>query len=114
MTINTVSCSIDVAKEALRKLMLNSVTRKLACYLHSAPGVGKSETIAQLAEEEDWGLIDLRLTRMDATDLTGLPYFKEDTKQTVYYLPDFYPTEEMIKGWGKKGCIIFLDELSAK
>ena len=67
----------------------------------------------QVAEEMNYELIDLRLTRMDATDLTGMPYLNENTGKTIFYLPDFYPTEEMIEGWGRNGAIIFLDELSA-
>jgi MoxR-like ATPase len=73
----------------------------------------KSEIVQQIAQELNWHLIDLRLTRMDSTDLTGLPYLHEATKKTIYYLPEFYPTEEMIKSWSKDGCIIFLDELSS-
>jgi hypothetical protein len=50
---------------------------------------------------------------MDSTDLTGLPYLHQESKKTIYYLPEFLPTEEMIANSGKEGCIIFLDELSA-
>lgn len=73
----------------------------------------KSDIVRQIANDLNWHLIDLRLTRMDSTDLSGLPYLHEESKQTIYYLPEFLPTEEMIREWDKDGCILFLDELSA-
>lgn len=73
----------------------------------------KSDVVRQIANDLNWHLIDLRLTRMDSTDLSGLPYLHEESKQTIFYLPEFLPTEKMIEDWGKDGCIIFLDELSA-
>lgn len=73
----------------------------------------KSDLVREIAKDLNWHLIDLRLTRMDSTDLSGLPYLHEESKQTIYYLPEFLPTEQMISDWGRDGCIIFLDELSA-
>lgn len=113
MTINTISSTPDTIKSCILKLAKDADLRKQAVYLHGSPGSGKSDLVRSIAEELDWDLIDLRLTRMDSTDLTGLPYLHEETKKTIYYLPEFYPTEESIKAKGKKGCIIFLDELSS-
>lgn len=73
----------------------------------------KSDVVRQIAAELNWHLIDLRLTRMDSTDLSGLPYLHEESKQTIFYLPEFLPTEDSIEALNKEGCIIFLDELSA-
>lgn len=113
MTINTVSATPDVIKDCIMQLASNEELRKLAVYIHGQPGVGKSDLVREIAEDLNWHLIDLRLTRMDSTDLSGLPYLHEESKQTIYYLPEFLPTEEMISSWDKDGCIIFLDELSA-
>lgn len=113
MTINTVSATPDVIKDCIMSLARNEELRKLAVYIHGQAGVGKSDLVREIANDLNWHLIDLRLTRMDSTDLSGLPYLHEESKQTIYYLPEFLPTEEMIESWGREGCIIFLDELSA-
>lgn len=113
MTINTVSSTPDVIKKCVMDLAKSPDLRKLAVYLWGAPGLGKSDLVREIAQDLNWDLIDLRLTRMDSTDLSGLPYLHEESKQTIYYLPEFLPTEDSIKAKGKDGCIIFLDELSS-
>lgn len=113
MTINTVSATPNIIKNCILELARDPELRKIAAYIWGPPGIGKSHIVSQIANKLNWALIDLRLTRMDSTDLTGLPYLHEEEKKTIYYLPEFLPTEEMIEEWGKKGCIIFLDELSA-
>ena len=113
MTINTVTTTVGNVKELLLAQCQNDELRKMSTWIHGAPGVGKSEIMLQIAEEMNYMLVDLRLTRMDTTDLTGLPYLDPDTKQTIFYLPEFLPTEEDIKEAGFEGVIIFLDELSA-
>lgn len=113
MTINTVTATPDVIKECIQAQLKHPLLRTFAPYIWGEPGIGKSEIVAQIAAEANWQLIDLRLTRMDSTDLTGLPYLNEQSGKTIYYLPEFLPTEEMIDSWGKTGAIIFLDELSA-
>jgi len=113
MTINTVTATPDIIKQCVTAQLKDPTLRTFAPYIWGEPGIGKSEIVAQIAKENGWALIDLRLTRMDSTDLTGLPYLHEESKKTVYYLPEFLPTEAMIAEWKKKGCIVFLDELSA-
>ena len=113
MTINTVTTTVGNVKNLLFLQCADEDLRKMPVWIHGAPGVGKSEVMAQVAEEMNYMLIDFRLTRMDTTDLTGLPYLDPDTKQTIFYLPEFLPTEESIKEAGYDGALIFLDELSS-
>lgn len=113
MTINTVTTTIGNVKELLLAQCQNPELRKMASWIHGAPGVGKSDIMAQIAAEMNYQLVDLRLTRMDTTDLTGLPYLDPETKQTIFYLPEFLPTEESIKEAGYDGALLFLDELSS-
>lgn len=74
------------------------------------PGIGKSQTVAQLAAayadkiaKAEWhgGLIDIRLSLMDSVDMRGIPVVKDGS--TVWMTPDMFPR----KGKG----FIFLDEL---
>jgi hypothetical protein len=86
----------------------DNLSRLVACDLQTAamlwgpPGVGKSSIVAQVAEENNMKLVDLRLSQLAPTDLRGLPVAKDG--RSTWYPPEFLPT-------GGKG-ILFLDEIN--
>ena len=67
-----------------------------------APGIGKSSVVQAVAEQNDFELIDLRISQLAPTDLRGLPVPNDKTASWIP--PDFLPTEG-------KG-ILFLDEIN--
>lgn len=73
-------------------------------FIWGAPGVGKSQVVAQVAEGQGYELRDIRAVLLDPVDLRGLPYI-DDTGRASWCPPDFLPVE----GRG----ILFLDELNA-
>lgn len=79
------------------------------------PGIGKSEIIAQIAEEYNLKLIDIRLTTCDITDLNGFP--DNSGPKATYKVFDTFPVEgddlPINPKTGKRytGWLIFLDEL---
>lgn len=93
----------------LVKTYLNPQTRKRAIYLKGKSGIGKSDVIFQASELlgqhiDDWqGVVDLRLSQMEPTDLRGVPTIVDG--RTVWARPDFLPSS----GAG----ILFLDEISS-
>jgi hypothetical protein len=89
---------ISIAKEWVRKMIQSGVVPML----WGPPGIGKSAIVKQIAEEEGIGLIDLRLSLLDAVDLRGLPKF--DDGHVLWARPEFIPE----KGSG----ILFLDEIT--
>ena len=46
--------------------------------LWGSPGIGKSDIIQQIGDEEDRPVIDLRLLLMEPTDLRGIPYYNKE------------------------------------
>ena len=66
-------------------------------------GIGKSQIVQSLANELEFGFVDLRLGQMEVGDLIGLPS-KEDGR-TVWLKPSWFPNE-------KTNGILFLDELN--
>ena len=72
-------------------------------WVHSAPGIGKSSLIRQVAETLGLRLIDLRTTLVESLDLRGLPRISENNI-TEWAPPVFLPRE----GSG----LLYLDELS--
>ena len=76
----------------------------------SAPGVGKSTIVKQIAKEGNLELIDVRLAQCEPTDLLGLPNI---SGERATYLPmDIFPLEGDELPKGKNGWLLFLDELS--
>ena len=72
-------------------------------FLWGAPGVGKSEVVAQVAAGLGQQLIDVRAVLLDPVDLRGLPTVEKG--KAAWAIPAFLPTS----GSG----ILFLDELNA-
>lgn len=102
-----ISVNLNQAKEMILACMKSNLT----CFLHSAPGIGKSSIVKEIADEYDMELLDVRLSTCDVTDLHGLPNFK-DGKAT--FMPfDIFPTEDTPLPKGKKAFLLFLDEFNS-
>ena len=80
--------------------------------LVGSPGIGKSDIINGLAAAVNLEVRDLRLSQADPTDLLGFP--THDGLRMSYAPPSLFPLEgidEIPKG--KKGWLIFLDEMNS-
>lgn len=75
-------------------------------FLWGAPGVGKSQVVAQVAEERGLILRDIRAVLLDPVDLRGLPRITS-AGVAAWCPPSFLPPE----GDDSKG-VLFLDELN--
>lgn len=111
-SLNTISLPVSAVKTCLEAHMDTKRLHKKPILLLGAPGLGKSQVVKTIAAERNLKLYDLRLSRMEATDISGLPFLDMERQKTVYFTPDFLPTEESYKAEGYKGAIIFLDELT--
>lgn len=80
-------------------------------FLHSSPSLGKSSLSKQLAEQLKLKVIDLRLTELDSTDISGLPYFNDGKAQFMPF--DTFPTEHTSIPDGFKGWLLLLDEFNS-
>ncbi len=76
-------------------------------FLWGAPGIGKSQIVAQVAKEKNFKLIDIRAVLLDPVDIRGLPKISADG-QTSWCPPSFLPKESC-----SDSGIVFLDELNA-
>jgi hypothetical protein len=75
--------------------------------LWGPPGVGKSQIIAQIAQNHGVPLIDIRLSQMEPTDLRGVPFRKGDLVE--WSVPGLLPDATR---HGPNG-ILFLDEITS-
>lgn len=98
--INTQPCTPAEARQTIEALW----PLDYSVMLWGPPGCGKSQIVAQLAQDRRAILRDVRLAQKVASDIGGLPALDHDGKRTTFYLPDFLPREN---------CpgILFLDEL---
>lgn len=73
------------------------------------PGIGKSELIAEIGQEQNRPVIDMRLLLLEPTDIKGIPYFDPETKTMKWAQPADLPTED----GPLSNAILFLDEINA-
>lgn len=91
------------AKTALQA----ALAADLPMFLWGAPGIGKSELVAQIASAMSLPLIDMRAALLDPLDLRGLPTV--ENRKAVWVPMGELPDAERD---GAEG-ILFLDELNA-
>ncbi|MEZ5535841.1 MAG: MoxR family ATPase [Thiolinea sp.] len=75
--------------------------------LWGAPGVGKSQIIAQVGERHQVPVIDIRLSQMEPSDLRGIPF--RENGLVEWAIPSMLPDAER---HGEQG-ILFLDEITS-
>ncbi len=75
--------------------------------LWGPPGVGKSQLIAQVAENHSVPIVDIRLSQMEPSDLRGIPFRVED--RVEWAIPAMLPDTGR---QGEEG-ILFLDEITS-
>lgn len=77
-------------------------------YIEGPPGIGKSEIIQEVADEEDAGCVDFRLLLRDPTDLRGIPVPDFENSIARWMPPSELPSEK--SGHAEQG-ILFFDDL---
>lgn len=82
-------------------------------YLAGPPGIGKSAIVAQVADDFNLQLIDIRLSQFLVEDLTGIPSIDASTNKAKYNPFGTFPMEGDELPPGYAGWLIFLDELSS-
>jgi len=107
---------IDLAQAMFESFILNdSISKHPSIFLEGKPGVGKSQSISQIAQnlERSTGkrveVTDIRLLLFNPVDLRGIPIADKEKGFAIWLKPQIFnleDTEEVIN-------ILFLDELTA-
>lgn len=75
------------------EFIMNALMIREIPYLSGPPGIGKSDIVAQVAEDFGLLLLDIRLSQMLPEDLTGLPSLNPTTGKAAYNPFDTFPME---------------------
>jgi hypothetical protein len=94
-----------------RKSLLKAFDKKRPLFLWGPPGIGKSELVADIAQELGGYMIDLRLGQMEPTDIRGIPFYNKDSGKMDWAEPVDLPSEEMAKDYPV--VVLFLDEMNS-
>ena len=84
-----------------------------ALMIWGSPALGKSSIVKQYAEDNELHLVDFRLAQCSVTDLRGFPNIKADSDKAVFLPPKEFILEEDKIPNGKKGVLLFFDEISS-
>ena len=95
--------SPNEAKAAIRKAM----KKNRPVFLWGPPGIGKSDIVKQIGDEQIRDVIDVRLSLWEPTDIKGIPYYNSDSKTMTWAPPAELPTDP------DSTAILFLDELNS-
>lgn len=95
--------SPNEAKRSIRKCI--KVNRPV--FLWGAPGIGKSDIVKQIGEEQGREVIDVRLSLWEPTDIKGIPYYNSQLGTMAWAPPAELPSDPDSK------AILFLDELNS-
>jgi MoxR-like ATPase len=91
------------AKAAIRKC----VKKQRPVFMWGPPGIGKSDIIKQLGDEQGRDVIDVRLSLWEPTDIKGIPYYNSNENTMTWAPPAELPTDP------ESTAILFLDELNS-
>jgi hypothetical protein len=91
------------AKRSLRKCI--NIQRPV--FMWGPPGIGKSDIVKQLGEEQGREVIDVRLSLWEPTDIKGIPYYNSKENTMSWAPPAELPTDP------SSTAILFLDELNS-
>ena len=94
-----------------RKSLLKAFSKKRPVFLWGPPGIGKSELVAEIAQELGGHMIDLRLGQMEPTDIRGIPFYNKDTGKMDWAEPVDLPTQELASQYPI--VVLFLDEMNS-
>ena len=84
---------------------------KRPVFLWGPPGIGKSEVVAEITEEMNGLMIDLRLGQMEPTDIRGIPFYNKDLGKMDWAEPTDLPSQELADQYPT--IVLFLDEMNS-
>jgi MoxR-like ATPase len=106
-----VSDNLTITSVQARKAILKAFNANRPVFLWGPPGIGKSEVVAEVADELGGLVIDLRMAQMEPTDIRGIPFFNKEINKMDWAPPVDLPDEELASQYPI--VVLFLDEMNS-
>ena len=97
----------QMGPKAAKRAISKAIAVRRPVFLWGPPGIGKSELVAEIGNDTDREVIDVRLALWEPTDIKGIPYFDSNAGTMTWAPPAELPTDPT------STAIIFLDELNS-
>lgn len=102
----TATGPIPLSPRQLAQALKTLIPAGRPIWIHGRPGVGKTSIVRQVCQEIGYDCPHFPpAVTLDPVDLRGIPSIDQNTKQTVWRTPNFWPADPAWKG------VIFVDEL---
>ena len=112
MAVSTpVSDNHTITSIQARKAIMAAFKVQRPVFVWGPPGIGKSDVVAEIAQEMGGACIDLRMAQMEPTDIRGIPYFNKDINKMDWAPPIDLPDEEFASQYPI--VVLFLDEMNS-
>lgn len=105
--MTTVSTARTVAPNEAKRALRKCIKIQRPVFMWGPPGIGKSDIVKQIGEEQHREVIDVRLSLWEPTDIKGIPYFDSNANTMSWAPPAELPTDP------DSTAILFLDELNS-
>jgi hypothetical protein len=107
MAKSEISVNRTVTPNEAKKSLRKAISKQRPIFMWGAPGIGKSDIVRQIANENNRNVIDVRLPLWEPTDIKGIPYYNANENTMSWAPPAELPSNPECTD------ILFLDELNA-
>ena len=105
------SLTIGQIEHVLNSFIENKV--HIPLMLWGKPGIGKSEIVKKVAKDNNYKLIDIRLSQKENVDIAGMPVTNTiEINGEKHNVLDFHPPRWFVEALFEGNCILFFDELN--
>lgn len=104
---NEMSANRTVTPNEAKKSLRKCLKKQRPVFMWGPPGIGKSDIVRQIAEEQGRNVIDVRLPLWEPTDIKGIPYYNSNDNTMTWAPPTELPSDPECTD------VLFLDELNA-
>ncbi len=97
----------QIGPKSVKQAITAALRLRRPAFIWGPPGIGKSDLVQQIGEEQGREVIDVRLALWEPTDIKGIPYYNAEQGKMVWAPPAELPIDP------DSTAIIFLDELNS-
>ena len=107
MSNKTIETTRQIGPKQAITALQHCISIKRPVMIWGAPGIGKSDIVKKIGDEQSREVIDIRLPLWEPTDIKGIPFYNSKSNAMEWAPPIELPSDP------KSKAILFLDEINA-